>query len=498
MLSYDGSVKIVDFGIAKAAARSETTRAGVLKGKFGYMSPEQALGMKLDRRTDIFALGIILFELLTQRRLFTSDDDMKTLQLVKDCRVPRPSKYNPNVNANLDRIVMKVLSKEKSERYAAAGELYADLIRFMNQKYPKFIPTDFSAFLKNVFSEDIVEEKKRREKMNAEAPAVMAPIASRKNNDFAAAKARGATDENIGDMTQVDGEELTQISNAIEDPFKNKMPLSPAPNTVLDASSDMELPMSKALELKDIQQTQSAPVPMPERARSLQLETSSAQLAPTSTFQGGTHTTTNYRSRPKKSSSRLMLYGVALLVLGLGFWMQQTQPRIPINGTEVVKGELPNVENPDSDPTNVVNHPPTTEVPQVIDVKPIEEQKLPPEVAVIPSVEIPARDPAVQDPVVVLERRPAKLPSNKDLKNAGAKVPGYLNLDSVPRATEVYINGKLLTTDNGVPMSTPLKQYSLPSGTHEIRLKNSTFGASWSGVVSVVPDRISNKDVVLK
>ncbi len=171
MLSYDGAVKIVDFGIAKAAARSENTRAGILKGKFGYMSPEQAQGMPLDNRTDVFAMGIIIFELLTQRRLFSHDDDMRTLQLVRDCNVPRPSKYNPDVGPTLDRIVLKALAKNKADRYATAGDLYADLIRFMNSRYPEFIPTDFSKFLRKIFESDIADEKKKREKIAAEMPA---------------------------------------------------------------------------------------------------------------------------------------------------------------------------------------------------------------------------------------------------------------------------------------------------------------------------------------
>jgi serine/threonine protein kinase len=174
MLGYDSSVKVVDFGIAKAAARSGQTRAGVLKGKFGYMSPEQAQGMNIDRRTDIFALGIILFELLTQRRLFTAEDDLKTLQLVRDCKVPRPSKYNPEVKESLDAIVMKALSKERSDRFETAGELYAEITRYLVQNHPKFLPTDLGKFVKSIFEEDIKEEKRRRDKINAELPARVA------------------------------------------------------------------------------------------------------------------------------------------------------------------------------------------------------------------------------------------------------------------------------------------------------------------------------------
>ncbi|NCN41871.1 protein kinase [bacterium] len=214
MLSYDGSVKIVDFGIAKAAARSEHTRAGVLKGKFGYMSPEQSNGMPIDRRTDIFALGIIFFELLTQRRLFSHDDDMRTLQLIRECNVPRPSKYNPTVSPALDRIVLKALAKNRNERYQTAGEFYADLQRFINQKYPNFLPMEFAKFLKEkAFTDDIAKDKAKREALAADAPARLgSPQASKR-------KLQGAPNKEAPkdkDSTQVgfddDDSEATVVS----------------------------------------------------------------------------------------------------------------------------------------------------------------------------------------------------------------------------------------------------------------------------------------------
>src|SRR5262249_44453615 len=83
LLSFDGEVKIIDFGIAKAANRSQRTQAGILKGKFGYMSPEQVLGQTLDGRSDIFALGVILYEMLTGERLFVGESDFSTLERVR-------------------------------------------------------------------------------------------------------------------------------------------------------------------------------------------------------------------------------------------------------------------------------------------------------------------------------------------------------------------------------------------------------------------------------
>ncbi len=97
LVSYEGEVKIIDFGIAKAANRSQKTQAGILKGKFGYMSPEQVRGLPIDRRSDIFAVGVILYEMLTGEKLFVGESDFSTLEKVRNAEVPLPRQFNPNI-----------------------------------------------------------------------------------------------------------------------------------------------------------------------------------------------------------------------------------------------------------------------------------------------------------------------------------------------------------------------------------------------------------------
>src|SRR5262249_27808429 len=123
LVTLDGGVKIIDFGIAKAAGRSQHTRSRALKGKCGYMSPEQADGAPVDARADIFALGVVLHELLTGRRLFKGADDVQTLARVRECRVPRPSELEPELPQGLDPIVLKSLARDPAQRYAGAQEL---------------------------------------------------------------------------------------------------------------------------------------------------------------------------------------------------------------------------------------------------------------------------------------------------------------------------------------------------------------------------------------
>jgi eukaryotic-like serine/threonine-protein kinase len=135
MLSNDGVVKLLDFGVAKAAGASnnEKTRSGVLKGKFSYMSPEQAEGKPLDHRSDLFASGVILHELLASRRLFKGENDLDTLNRVKTLEVRPPSQYNPDVTAELDAICLRALERDPEKRYQSGDAMANELDRVAAQ-----------------------------------------------------------------------------------------------------------------------------------------------------------------------------------------------------------------------------------------------------------------------------------------------------------------------------------------------------------------------------
>ncbi len=161
MVSFEGEVKIVDFGIAKAESQLETTRAGTLKGKFGYMSPEQAEGQPVDLRTDIFSLGIVMWELLANDRLFVANNEINTLRKIRDCQIPSLRKINPNIHSELERIVQKALARDRNLRYQTGAALHRDLNRFLNRQYPDFSAQDFSVYVKSVFSDEILSLRKR-------------------------------------------------------------------------------------------------------------------------------------------------------------------------------------------------------------------------------------------------------------------------------------------------------------------------------------------------
>ena len=123
MLSKNGEVKVVDFGLAKANSQTENTDAGVVKGKFSYLAPETTLGIEVDARADVLALGIILWEMLTERRLFVGDTPHATVELVRQARIPSIIALNPNIDLELDSIVRMALAKDRDDRYESAADL---------------------------------------------------------------------------------------------------------------------------------------------------------------------------------------------------------------------------------------------------------------------------------------------------------------------------------------------------------------------------------------
>jgi serine/threonine-protein kinase len=131
LITKHGEVKIVDFGLAKAASQLEKSEAGVIKGKFGYLSPEAAQGQVIDHRTDIFAVGIILWEMLSGRRLFLGETDFGTVKMVQQAVIPDLREINPSVPPELVKIIGRSLAREPSARYGTARDFGRDLTAFL-------------------------------------------------------------------------------------------------------------------------------------------------------------------------------------------------------------------------------------------------------------------------------------------------------------------------------------------------------------------------------
>ncbi|QSQ18196.1 protein kinase [Myxococcus landrumensis] len=149
LLSHDGAVKLTDFGIAKAGKK--LTQPGVLKGKFAYMSPEQARGEDVDSRTDLFALGIVLWELLTGGRLFDGESELAVLRAVQHSVIPPPARLNPEVPEALDAVVMRALERDPSARFQTAGEMERALAQCVLEHATSVDETDLGAFMRRLF-----------------------------------------------------------------------------------------------------------------------------------------------------------------------------------------------------------------------------------------------------------------------------------------------------------------------------------------------------------
>jgi len=160
LVTFEGGVKVIDFGVAKAAGRAQHTRTGALKGKYSYMSPEQAAGADVDGRSDIFALGIVLHELLTGRRLFKADSDVQTLARVRECVVAPPSRFNPQLPAGVDQIVLKALAKNPDERYATAQEFRLAIEDWLIQGRMSASSAHLAEFLKTIYAERLDKENR--------------------------------------------------------------------------------------------------------------------------------------------------------------------------------------------------------------------------------------------------------------------------------------------------------------------------------------------------
>src|SRR5438876_6792842 len=155
LLSYTGDVKIIDFGIAKSEMSTVKTEAGMIKGKFVYMSPEQSLAKKLDKRSDIFAIGITLYEMLTSTNPFHKSNIVLTLEAVQRYDPPPPSEYDA-AYAPFDPIIAKALAKDRDRRYPDAAEMLDDLRRVVLPRPPERL----GQFMSRLFRAQLEEEQK--------------------------------------------------------------------------------------------------------------------------------------------------------------------------------------------------------------------------------------------------------------------------------------------------------------------------------------------------
>ncbi|MBI4509448.1 MAG: protein kinase [Deltaproteobacteria bacterium] len=177
LVSRRGDVKLADFGIAHAVERQQKTQAGTLKGKYGYMSPEQVVGGELDGRSDLFSVGIILVEMLMGRRLFTAPSDLEVLLMVRDVRLERLEKYGSGIDPELRQIVLKALQRDPKNRYPSAGAFRDAIGEWLFVRRQRVMPADLGAFVDGMFGSEPIKVGQKGDQASPGDPARQGTLA---------------------------------------------------------------------------------------------------------------------------------------------------------------------------------------------------------------------------------------------------------------------------------------------------------------------------------
>jgi serine/threonine protein kinase len=189
LISWEGEVKVTDFGIAAAERdfKQTETKAGIVKGKYSYMSPEQISGKKCDAKTDIFALSVVLWEMLAMRRLFTADNEIEVIEMVRNCKFPgRLKDYNPNITDELETIVMKGLAKDPRRRHESMQSLEKTLRAYLAKEHPTTSAAELSLFIKEFLSEkrEVAQEEMRKILTSTQLPIATAASSAAKSMEI--------------------------------------------------------------------------------------------------------------------------------------------------------------------------------------------------------------------------------------------------------------------------------------------------------------------------
>lgn len=161
MLSYEGDVKVIDFGIAKADTNEQEEQEGTVKGKINYFAPEYLEGKTVDHRYDQFAIGLTFWELLTGKKTFDEKGQMKTIKAIFDCHPRRPTQLNPKIPKEIENIVMKTLNRDPNDRYTDLSELNRDITTLLNKLAPGLNQQDLAIFMKNMWKNDYERDLKK-------------------------------------------------------------------------------------------------------------------------------------------------------------------------------------------------------------------------------------------------------------------------------------------------------------------------------------------------
>lgn len=532
LVSYDGAVKVIDFGIAKTETQAEATRAGVIKGKPSYLSPEQIAGETLDGRSDVFALAAVFWELLTGKKLFSGENDLAVIRMVENCQnhIKAPSLVNSKVPKELDAILMKALEKDRSKRYQTAGELQRAIHKFLYQFAPEFNPADLSFYARDLFKNEILEDRKRLLKLNEKAEQLLSspeaeavpspsptqpPVASESVAAQPAAPAPG-----------------TKIISTPQAPAEIKKPATTIAISAEDekTASHLTLETAEAREPKDSRDTRAA---ASHQATSTTHATSAAagvslQRQPTASRQpqnyrtqtGMTRTKTSTRSSSTTSFSLGKVAVIAAISFGCGYlylnYSELSQRRNPAsvatNHQEVEASATrpAATANPETKEDPTLRQPATANISQGNEKTIMLHLRLSP-AGGSPRVKINGQDvgftpgsafpvPLDQNLELSIERQgfdtfrksliyeSARIGSLRDTLMDAELIPlkyGFISINTTPSA-----EGTIFIDGGEERVQTPLSGKRLPVGTYRIRLENKLLQLTKDITVIVEENRV--------
>jgi serine/threonine protein kinase len=206
LISRQGEVKVADFGLAKATSQLETTEPGVVKGKMSYLSPEAARGEEVDSRADIFSVGILLYELLTGKRLFYGETDYQTVELVRNANVPPIRAQNPDVEQELEDVVRKALARKVEDRFQSATDLQEELAKYSYSRGLKVISRDVADLVRACLEDRAAESSGGRRRAGILDTLLQDEINKFTSVDFEDPAARPQVDDDDGDGERIGGD----------------------------------------------------------------------------------------------------------------------------------------------------------------------------------------------------------------------------------------------------------------------------------------------------
>jgi len=224
LISKQGEVKVVDFGLAKATSQLETTDPGVVKGKMSYLSPEAARGDEVDNRADIFAVGILLYEMLTGKRLFYGETDYQTVELVRNAKVPPIKAQNPEVEQELEVTVRKALARRKEDRFQTATDLQDALAHYSYSRGLKVISRDISDLIRQCLDDKAAESGGKRRPGNILDTLLQDEINKFTSVDFEDPGARPLSPDELSPAGGSDGDFVDPRGWAVETSSQPNLP----------------------------------------------------------------------------------------------------------------------------------------------------------------------------------------------------------------------------------------------------------------------------------